>query len=92
MVGSCAYNNEMFPTVETILTKIENTGIKDHYLGIFGNFLWSGGGVGNLKKFAENIKWELVYDPVEEKGSLKQDKFSMCIALANAMADKLLAL
>jgi flavorubredoxin len=91
IVGSCAYNNEMFPTVEYLMTKIENTGIKDHYLGIFGNFLWSGGGVANLKKFAENIKWELVYDPVEEKGSLKEDKFSMCIALANAMADKLQA-
>ena len=89
IAGSCAYNNEMFPNMESLLSKIEHTGIKDHYLGIFGNFLWSGGGVANLKKFAEKIKWDLVFDPVEEKGALKKDQFNMCIALANAMADKL---
>lgn len=89
IVGSCAYNNELFPNVESLLSKIEHMGIKDRYLGIFGNFLWSGGGVSNLKKFAENIKWEMIYEPVEEKGALKQDQFLKCIELANAMADKL---
>ena len=63
---------------------------KNHYLGVFGNFLWNGGGVNNLSKFAEMIKWEMVYEPVEEKGSLKADKFRMCIEMADAMADKLL--
>ncbi|MDP4164197.1 MAG: FprA family A-type flavoprotein [Bacillota bacterium] len=90
IVGSCAYNNEMFPNMESLLSKIEHMGIKDHYLGIFGNFLWSGGGVSNLKKFAENVKWELVYEPVEEKGALKQDEFQKCIELANAMSVKLM--
>ena len=90
IAGSCAYNNSLFPNVETLLSTIEHMGIKDHYLGIFGNFLWNGGGVSNLKKFAENVKWEMVYEPVEEKGSLKKDKFEMCVNLGNAMADKLL--
>jgi flavorubredoxin len=90
IVGSCAYNNALFPNVETLLSTIENMGVKDHYLGIFGTFLWNGGGVINLRKFAENIKWEMVYEPVEEKGILKADKFRMCIELADAMADRLL--
>jgi flavorubredoxin len=81
----------MFPNVQTLLTTIEHMGIKDHYLGVFGNFAWNGGGVKNLMKFADNIKWDLVYDPVEEKGALKTDKHQQCIELANAMADKLLA-
>lgn len=89
IVGSCAYNNEMFPTVETLLTKIEHMGVKDHLLGIFGSYTWNGGGVKNINKFAEKIKWEVVNDPVEEQGALKKDKFEQCIALANAMADKL---
>ena len=89
IVGSAAYNNELFPSVETLVTKIEHMGIKNHLLGIFGSFGWNGGGVKNLQKFAENIKWELVYEPVEEKGTLKADKFRQCIDLANAMADKL---
>jgi flavorubredoxin len=79
----------MFPSVEALVSKIEHMGIKEHLLGVFGSFSWNGGGVKNLMKFAENIQWDLVYDPVEEKGALKADKFRMCIDLANAMADKL---
>lgn len=90
IVGSAAYNNELFPSVESLVTKIEHYGIKNHLLGIFGSFGWSGGGVKNLQKFAENIKWELVGEPIEEKGTLKTDKFEQCVALANAVADKLL--
>ena len=90
IVGSCAYNNALFPNVETLLATIEHMAPKEHYLGIFGNFLWNGGGVNNLKKFADMIKWEMVYDPIEEKGALKADKFQMCIELGDAMADKLL--
>ncbi len=90
IIGSAAYNNELFPSVESLVTKIEHMGIKNHLLGIFGSFGWNGGGVKNLQKFAENIKWELVYDPVEEKGTLKKNKTEQCIELANAMADKLL--
>lgn len=91
IVGSSAYNNAMFPNVETLLTTIDHMGIKEHYLGVFGNYSWNGGGVKNLMKFAEknNCQWELVYDPIEEKGALKKDKFEMCIELANAMAYKL---
>jgi flavorubredoxin len=89
IVGSAAYNNELFPSVENLVTKIEHYGIKNHLLGIFGSFGWNGGGVKNLQKFAENIKWELAYQPVEEKGTLKADKFQQCIDLANAVADKL---
>lgn len=89
IVGSCAYNNEMFPTVETLVLKIKHMGIKKKCLGVFGSFTWNGGGVKNLMKFAEDIKWEVVGSPVEEKGSLKEDKFQQCIDLANAMADRL---
>ena len=90
IVGSAAYNNELFPEVENLLTKIEHMGIKNHLLAIFGSYGWSGGGMKNLQKFAETIKWELVSPPVEEKGTLKSEKFEQCIELANAMADRLL--
>ena len=95
IIGSCAYNNAIFPNVETLLSTIEHMAVKNHYFAIFGNFLWNGGGVSNLKKFSDSMHcmgWETVYEPVEEKGSLKPEKFQMCIDLANAMADKLLAM
>ena len=91
IVGSPAYNNSLFPNVEILLSTIEHMAPKDHYLGIFGNYSWNGGGVKNLKLFAEKIKWELVYDPVEELGALKQDNKEQLLKLADAMADKLVA-
>jgi len=91
IVGSCAYNNALFPNVETLLSTVEHMGIKNHLLGIFGNYSWNGGGVKNLISFAENIKWDLVYNPVEEKGALKVDKYEELLKLADAMADRLKA-
>ena len=91
IVGSCAYNNEMFPTVHHLLTTIEHMGVKEHFLGMFGTYAWNGGGVKNLKKFAESVKWEIIGEPIEEKGALKSDKYEECIAMANQMADRLLA-
>ncbi|WP_297090605.1 FprA family A-type flavoprotein [uncultured Draconibacterium sp.] len=90
IVGSAAYNNAMFPNVETLLTTVEHMAPKNHYLGIFGNYSWNGGGVKNLKTFAEKIKWEMVYEPIEEKGNMKIQTQEELIKLANAMADKLL--
>ena len=91
IVGSAAYNNAMFPNVEILLSTIEHMAPKNHYLGIFGNYSWNGGGVKNLKTFAENIKWELVHEPIEEKGALKINTKEELLKLADAMADKLLA-
>ena len=91
MFGSCAYNNEMFPTVETVIREVEHKGIKNHLLGLFGSFSWNGGGVKNLQKFADNIKWEVVNPSVEEKGALKKDKYQEALDLANAMADRILS-
>src|SRR5690606_22650156 len=90
IVGSAAYNNALFPNVEILLSTIEHMAPKNHYLGIFGNYSWNGGGVKNLQTFAENIKWDLVYDPVEELGALKKDNKEQLLKLADAMADKLL--
>jgi flavorubredoxin len=90
IVGSAAYNNSLFPNVEILLSTIEHMAPKNHYLGIFGNYAWNGGGVKKLQAFAENIKWEMVYQPIEEKGSLKPDNREELLKLADAMADKLL--
>jgi flavorubredoxin len=91
IVGSPAYNNTLFPPVENVLSILEHLAPKNHWLGIFGNYSWNGGGVKNLKVFAENIKWELVYDPIEELGALKKENREQLLKLADAMADKLLA-
>ncbi len=89
IVGSVAYNNALFPAVETLISTIAHMGIKDHYLGVFGNYSWNGGGVKNLMAFADSIQWEMVYEPIEEKGALKISTREQLFALADAMAKKL---
>lgn len=89
IIGSCAYNNEMFPTVENVVREILHKGIKDHILGVFGSYSWNGGGVKNLEIFSEEIKWEIVNPSVEEKGALKKDKYEESKQLADAMANRL---
>jgi flavorubredoxin len=89
IVGSCAYNNALFPNVEILLSTIEHMAIKNHLLGIFGNYSWNGGGVKNLMQFAEKMKWEMVGQPIEEKGSLKAETRESLRGLADEMAKKL---
>ena len=44
VIGSCAYNTKVFSSVETVLAKLGNSGLKDRYISVFGNKSWSGGG------------------------------------------------
>ena len=55
ILGSCAYNAQMFPTVERLTTELLHMGVKNKALGLFGSYSWNGGGVKNLKIFAEQI-------------------------------------
>jgi len=90
IVGAPTYNQGLFPPVDALLNEIVDLRIKDHYLGIFGDYSWSGGAVSKLKVFAENMKWENVFEPVEEKSRLKTEKYDQCLRLADAMATKVL--
>lgn len=89
IVGSCAYNTAMFPPVEHLLSEIELFGVKDHLLGVFGSYSWNGGGVKNINQFAEAIKWELVADAVEAKGSATAENEEACKVIARNMAARL---
>ena len=88
MLGSCAYNSEMFPLMEQLCRELEHMGVKNRKLGLFGSFTWSGGGVKNLLKFAENIGWEQVSEAVEISGMPTEEKVAACDVLAKAMAEK----
>lgn len=91
ILGSCAYNTGLFPTMETLIHKIENSQLKNRYLGIFGTSSWSGGGVCNLERFSERIKWEKVGPCVEANSSPKANDFKLCDEIATQMAEKLIA-
>ncbi len=89
IIGSPAYNAQMFPIIENLTREIERRGLKDRYLALFGNCSWNGGGVRNLKTFADNIKWEMVSEPSEVMGTLYTDKIEESNAIGVAMASKI---
>ncbi len=89
IIGSAAYNTNLFPPIEELTTKLLQMGVKNRILGVFGTCSWSGGGVNNLMKFAENIKWEMVAEPVEARSSASKENIDGCINIGKAMAKRL---
>ncbi len=89
IVGSPTYSNQLFPEIESVLSKIEIREIKDRFYAYFGSFTWAGASVKRLAAFGEKMKWEIVGSPVEQKQSLKADKYEECIQLGKDMATKL---
>ena len=92
MIGTCTHYNMAFPKIEPLLQKLENYGLKNRYLGIFGNMLWSGGGVKRVKEFADRLTGlEQIGEAIEVKGHVTPIDREKLLELANLMADKLIA-
>ncbi|WP_283391472.1 FprA family A-type flavoprotein [Millionella massiliensis] len=89
ILGSCAYNTNMFPTMEHLTTELLHMGVKEKHLALFGSYSWNGGGVRNLKCFAETIGWPLVAEPVDVFGTPTPDKLTACDAIATGMVTAL---
>ena len=89
ILGSCAYNSGMLPTMEHLTRNIEHIGLKNRYLGLFGSYSWNGGGTKALFKFQEKMEWDLVSDPVDTKGIPGKESFERCESIAKAMAEKI---
>lgn len=92
IIGSCAHNNSVYPKIEPILHKLQNYGLKNKYLGIFGTMMWSGGGVRGIQAFADSLKGiEVIAEPVEIKGTIRLEEIPRLEAIAQEMANKLIA-
>lgn len=91
ILGSCAYNAEMFPMMESLTRELQHMGVKDKYLGLFGSYSWNGGGVRNLQCFADNIGWEMVAPAADLFGTPTPEKLTACDCIAASMAAKLLS-
>lgn len=89
VLGSSTYTNNLHPNMEALVSKLQHIGIKDHYLGILGSFTWAGTAAKRLKEFGENLKLEIIGDPVEEKHTLKKQKYDECRTMGKMMAEKL---
>lgn len=89
ILGSCAYNNGLFPPMSNLVNLIKMNNIKSHVLGIFGSYSWSGGGVKMLKEFADSSDYDFIDHIVEVKSAPKSEDLASLAILAKEMAKKL---
>lgn len=89
IIGSPTYSNQIYPEIESLLSKILVREVKGRYLGYFGSFCWAGAAVKRMNEFAEKSKFEIVGDPVEMKQAMKDITYEQCENLARAMAERL---
>ena len=89
IIGSPTYSNQIYPEIESLLSKILVREVKGRYLGYFGSFCWAGAAVKRMGEFAEKSKFEIVGDPVEMKQAMKDITYEQCENLARAMAERL---
>jgi len=91
VLGSSTYASELHPNMEALVNKLKHIGVRDHYLGVLGSFTWAGTAAKHLKEFGEALKWEIIDEPVEEKHTLKKQKYDECRTLGQSIAEKLKA-
>ncbi|WP_372712964.1 FprA family A-type flavoprotein [Ilyobacter sp.] len=90
IIGSCSHNNALYPKIQPLLHKLQNYGLKNRYLGIFGNMMWSGGGVRGIQAFADALNGnEIVADAVEVRGNPTLEDYEKLENIARAMAEKI---
>lgn len=89
ILGSCAYNNGLFPPMANLVNVIQMNNIKNHVLGMFGSYSWSGGGLKTIKTFAEACDYDVIEQTVEAKCSPKKEDLEGLQIIAKEMAKKL---
>lgn len=91
IIGSPTYNGQIFPDMESLLSKVAGRDMKGRYLGYFGSYCWACASVKRMGDFNDKLKFEVVGNPIEMRYALKEDTYKMCRELGKAMADRLKA-
>lgn len=84
IVGSPTYNGQIFPEIDSLLSKILMREVKNRHFGYFGSFTWAGMAVKRMGEFAEKSKFNIVGEPVEMKQAMMDAE--ACKELARKMA------
>lgn len=89
IIGSCTYNNGLFPPVSWLLDALIERKIKNKILGIFSSHSWTGGAMRYLREFVEDSKLELLEPSFETQFKMEEKSKLESQKLAQAMIKKL---
>lgn len=90
ILGSCTYNNSIFPLMNNLVETLRNQKMKNHTIGVFGSYSWGGGALKALKQFAEESGYDKIEATAEAKGTPSEKDYADCIEIGNQMADKII--
>lgn len=86
ILGACAYDSGLFPKMHDLVNILKINKLKNHVLGIFGSYGWSGGAVKELKKFSEATKINTLPTMPEARGRMHDEEDKALRQLAKEMA------
>jgi flavorubredoxin len=86
ILGSPTYDVKLFPPMESLVRLLSSKMIQNRYVGIFGNYGWSGGAVKTLKEFVDQAKLQLVEPAVEARFSAEKAQLDDCFTLGQKVA------
>ncbi len=86
VIGSTTYNNDFHPEIKSLVSKIENTEVKEKIFGYFSSCSWANVVDKKLKEFAEKMKWETVEVSINEKMSMKQENYEKALLMGKIIA------
>jgi flavorubredoxin len=89
ILGSCTYNSSLFPPMAQLVSFIKASKVKNHVMGIFGTYSWSGGAVKELKEFGETSKTKIIEPIVEAKHAAKDEELKQIDTLAQNISKEL---
>lgn len=88
VLGSCTYNNSVYPMMNQLMYILKMNKLKNHVLGIFGSYGWNGGAVKELTEFAsEGGTFEVAPTVVDTKGAMKEEDIENLRTLAKEIAE-----
>lgn len=88
VLGSCTYNNKLFPPMEYLLNSLESRNLNNRVLGIFGSYSWSGGALARLEEFKDIISCNLAEPVIESQYAPDRDILKKCYLLGENLAKK----
>lgn len=89
IVGSPTYSNEIYMPILNILNMIRLREVKDHICAVFGSCTWAGQAVRKIVPIMEELKWEIVGEPLEQMGAPEEADLKKAFELGQAVAQRL---
>lgn len=89
VIGSPTYSDNIYPPISNILNLVKIREVPNRIVGIFGSCTWAGQAVRKLLPFQEEMKWEMVGEPLEIKGAANESELMNGYKLGQRIGDRL---